>query len=239
MLTIPLRELVEERVRDQQTGEKRVVARPARYPSANHAGADGRRGGRKTVDARALGADVEDTGRRAVEAGWECVTIVGGCRASVTYYVPDDRVADGWNVGQVEANALTRAGVWTDDSVARDVVLSVQPRAGGTERVVIVVQRVAAPAGARERAPRPQRRAAGKRVENGQIAPGQGAAASSSTFTKSAEKGRNGNKFTNPDQVQRRVRSIAELRSGDRLTFAERDALLGSEGIAPKPVPRS
>jgi hypothetical protein len=147
VLTIPLRAAVRERV----AGEWKE--RPARYPSVNHAGVGAARFGRKTPDYVALAADVEAAGRAAVDAGW--TTIDHPCRCWITRYVPDARLRDALNLGQCEANALTRAGVWTDDTLAGPITLDVQPRSDPPDRVVIVVQRLTPAPGSVPRAARP------------------------------------------------------------------------------------
>jgi hypothetical protein len=124
------------------------------YPSENHAGANGFRGGPKSPEAKALAYDVEEAAREAIAAGWQRIEFP--CRCSITRYKPDARVADAVNVGGVECNSLTRAGVWTDDEIGRPITLDVQPKSDGPDRVVIVVQRVTAPVGAIPRAPRGQ-----------------------------------------------------------------------------------
>lgn len=126
----------------------------ARYPSVNHSVRGSASYGAKTDDYNALAADVEEAAGSAVAAGWE--TIAYPCRAWITRYVPDARVFDALNLGQCEANALTRAGVWTDDQLACPIMLDVQPKCEGPDRVVIVVQRLAPPMGLAPRAPRPK-----------------------------------------------------------------------------------
>lgn len=165
VLTIPLRPIVRERVKGTWT------ERPARYPSANRPVVGSHAFGRKSPDYRALADDVEDAARVAVEAGW--TPIAYPCRVSITRYIPDARVFDPMNLGQAEANALTRAGVWTDDSLARPIQLDVQSNADGPDRVVIVIQRLAPVPGTLPRAARPvqQRRSRGMQPASHLTAP--------------------------------------------------------------------
>ncbi len=135
------------------------------YPTANSSG-DGFRGGKKSPSYKALAFDVEEAARAAIEAGWPPIEYP--CRIIVTYYRPDRHVVDALNLGSCEANALTRAGVWTDDELAREPILSYQPGSPGEPRVVIMVQRLAPPIGAEPRKPRPRRDAP---IEEQQIVP--------------------------------------------------------------------
>lgn len=126
------------------------------YPTANSSG-DAFRGGRKSDAYRALAFDVEEAAKAAVDAGWE--PIAYPCRVSITYYRPDRHVVDAGNLGSAELNCLTRAGVWTDDELARPILLDYQPGDPGPARVVVIVQRLAPPLGLAPRAARPRRNA--------------------------------------------------------------------------------
>ena len=167
------------------------------YPTAVERGLDGRRGA-KSAAYKALSHDVEEAGRAAVAAGWE--TIAYPCRAWLTRYAPDARVRDPINHGSCEWNALTRAGVWTDDSLAT-TTLDVQPRSQPPDRVVIVIQRLSPIPGATARSPRP---VAPKVARKASVAPAP---------------------RKSPSQP------IQDLRSGDVLTFSQRDALLREIGV--------
>lgn len=123
------------------------------YPTANDSGS-AFRGGKKSPAYKALAYDVEEAAKAAMGDGW--VPIAYPCRAIITYYRPDRIVVDALNLGSCEANALTRAGVWTDDELAREPILSYQPGDPGEPRVVIVVQRLAPPIGAVARVARPR-----------------------------------------------------------------------------------
>lgn len=122
------------------------------YPTVNMAGANGHRAGKKSPAYKALAYDVEEAARAAVDAGWKMVEYP--CLFICTYYSPHNRVVDGINIGGCEANALTRAGVWADDTLARHPLPGYEPNDPGPERVVIIVQRRAPPVGAVPRAPR-------------------------------------------------------------------------------------
>jgi hypothetical protein len=142
------------------------------YPSANRQGKDAFRGGGKSDAYRALAFDVEEAAKAAVDAGWE--TIAYPCRVSITYYRPDRQVVDAANIGSAECNALTRAGIWTDDELARPILLDYQPGDPGPARVVVIVQRLAPPLGIAPRVARPRRNAVPAAImpAAGQNAPG-------------------------------------------------------------------
>ena len=127
------------------------------YPTANGAVTGALRAGAKSPSYKALAFDVEEAAKAAVDAGWE--PIAYPCRLSITYYRPDRHVVDAANCGSAECNALTRAGVWTDDELARPILLDYQPGDPGAARVVVIVQRLAPPLGLAPRAARPRRNA--------------------------------------------------------------------------------
>lgn len=127
------------------------------YPTANSSVSGAARGGAKSPAYKALAFDVEEAAKAAVDAGWE--PIAYPCRFILTYYRPDRQVVDALNLGSCEANALTRAGIWTDDELAREPILSYQPGDPGPARVLVIVQRLAPPLGLAPRAARPRRNA--------------------------------------------------------------------------------
>jgi hypothetical protein len=127
------------------------------YPTANGAVTGALRAGAKSPAYKALAFDVEEAAKAAVDAGWE--PIAYPCRVSITYYRPDRHVVDAGNIGSCELNCLTRAGVWTDDELARPILLDYQPGDPGPARVVVIVQRLAPPLGLAPRAARPRRNA--------------------------------------------------------------------------------
>jgi hypothetical protein len=114
----------------------------ARYPSVNHAGGDAHRGGRKTAQYKRLFALACDAGRRAIAAGWAPVTT--SCTVEIVRICPDARIFDVHNLGQLEMNALTRAGVWADDALAGPVHMDRDTDPGGPDRIVMTIRRVSA-----------------------------------------------------------------------------------------------
>jgi hypothetical protein len=128
---------------------------PAQYPSVNQSVSGSHRAGKKSPGYHDLFNQVVTQGKAAVDAGWQM--IVHPCRLTVIRYCPDGRVFDALNLAQTEANALTRAGVWADDTLAQSVHLRFHPHSEGPDRVVIIVERLPAPAGIKPRAPRPRK----------------------------------------------------------------------------------
>lgn len=118
-----------------------VVTAPlgARYPSQNHTGADGARFGKKSPEYHDLFAAVADAARAEIErTGWACASFY--VEASCTLYRRADRI-DPSNVGKCEFDALTAAGAWASDKLARPVHLEVEIDPEGDERVVLVLRR--------------------------------------------------------------------------------------------------
>lgn len=128
------------------------------YPTANGAVTGALRAGAKSPAYKALSFDVEEAARAAVAAGW--APIAYPCRVTITYYRPDRHVVDAANLGSAECNALTRAGAWTDDDLARPLLLDYQPGDPGPARVVVIVQRLAPPLGMAPRLARTPRKPA-------------------------------------------------------------------------------
>jgi hypothetical protein len=126
-------------------------------PTANSSVSGAARAGSKSPAYKALAFDVEEAAKVAVDAGWE--PIAYPCRFILTYYRPDRQVVDAGNLGSAELNCLTRAGVWTDDELARPIILDYQPGDPGPARVVVIVQRLAPPLGLAPRAARARRNA--------------------------------------------------------------------------------
>lgn len=211
VITVPLREIVEERERTADGVV--IVERPARYPSAKSQSANAATYGRKTIDVRVLALDVEAAAEAALAAGWQPIDKVGGARATVTRYVPDGRVFDAWSLGQVEADALTRTGVWNDDSLPTPVSLDVQPNDHGTDRVVVIVQRLTTAEDARTRKPRPRIK---RRVRG--------------VHSAVAERSEIPGPVSTPEARRAGVvRSIEQIGQGERVSFQERDSILARE----------
>lgn len=111
------------------------------YASVNHTGRDGMRFGRKSPAYKKLFADVLAAACFAMErTGWR--TTDDDCEVTLTRYVRDRIKRDAANMGKCEFDALTKAGVWKDDSQAKRVILKLLTDPSGADRVVIVVQRI-------------------------------------------------------------------------------------------------
>lgn len=125
-----------------------TIALGTRYPSKNHEGRDGMRTGRKSEEYRKLFEDIKEAAEREMaRTGWnmaecECLTIV-------VRYMPNHLRADALNLAGCEANALTAAGVWTDDRLAQPVTLHIRYDDEGPHRVTIVVMKLYEPANVR------------------------------------------------------------------------------------------
>lgn len=109
-----------------------------RYPSVNHTGGDGFRGGRKSREYRQLFARVKYAALdEMARTGWtkaEC-----DCFVSIVRYIPDMRRCDAMNLGKTELDALTAAGVWLDDNLANPPMAWIRRDIDGKHRVSIVV----------------------------------------------------------------------------------------------------
>ncbi len=117
-----------------------TVPAPRKYPSVNHLGRDGFRGGKKSPEYHEL----FDAVKRAAEAemlrvGWECADYL--VDASLTVYFDSGRQADAGNTGKCELDAMTAAGVWRDDRLARPLRLDTEHDPSGPSRIVIVARR--------------------------------------------------------------------------------------------------
>jgi Holliday junction resolvase RusA-like endonuclease len=108
------------------------------YPSVNHTGKDGFRGGRKSDAYKKLFTDVETAARSEIErTGWAIASTE--CALTVVRYIPDRRRTDASNLAKVECDALTKAGVWIDDRLANPCSLAVRYDPAGPHRIVIIV----------------------------------------------------------------------------------------------------
>lgn len=110
------------------------------YPSANGQQRGALRFSAKTQEYRRLAEAIERAAKAALADGWNPVTILAEFR--ITRVAPDRRVRDAMNLGQAEANALTRAGAWSDDCVAAPVLLDTQYDPAGPSRVRIEITRI-------------------------------------------------------------------------------------------------
>jgi Holliday junction resolvase RusA-like endonuclease len=109
-----------------------------RYPSVNHQGSDGFRGGRKSDAYKKLYTDVVTAARAEIERT-EWVMATTECALTVIRYLPDRRRADASNLAKTECDALTNAGVWNDDRLASPCTLLVRYDPHGSHRLAIVV----------------------------------------------------------------------------------------------------
>lgn len=129
------------------------------YPSKNSEGADSRRDGRKS-DAYTRMAKLTQRAAEAaiLETGWTKADCP--CLFVLTLIVPNRRRRDALNIGTAEANALTEAGVWDDDTLANPTIKQIVVDDGAPARVSIIVQKTYAPlAGTRhiDTVPKPRR----------------------------------------------------------------------------------
>jgi hypothetical protein len=146
----------------------------APYASANSQRRGAFRFSPTSEEYRRLTATVEAAGREAVKRGWRTIDVLAEFR--VVRIALDNRVRDAMNLGQAEANALTRSGVWMDDCVAAPVVLDLQCDAAGPNRVRLEIVRVHERNGIKRTARPPQmKRARGgrRRVSTGDATDGR------------------------------------------------------------------
>jgi hypothetical protein len=114
------------------------------YPTKNREGKDGFRGGRKSDVYREVAILVEDAARAEMERiGWTMATCE--CAGIVMRVVPKRWKSDALNIGTAEANALTAAGVWTDDQACSPAIKYVRYDSEGPHRIVIVVVKLHQP----------------------------------------------------------------------------------------------
>jgi hypothetical protein len=118
----------------------------SRYPSVNHMGRDGLRGGRKTKEYHDLFAAVRGAALgEAFACGWK--TADYPVEVHLKRYVITRRAVDSANLGKCELDALQSAGIVKNDSLIRlfpDVQYDPTPRA--IDRLAIIVLRLFPPA---------------------------------------------------------------------------------------------
>jgi hypothetical protein len=113
---------------------------PGRYPTVNSLGSDGFRGGKKSIEYHDLFTAVKDNAEsEMLRTGWTMATYY--CAVSATLYRNTKRKIDAGNLLKCEADALTAAGVWADDYLARPNTLDVEYDPNGESRVVIIIRR--------------------------------------------------------------------------------------------------
>lgn len=116
-----------------------------RYPSRNQEGRDNHRFGRKSDEYRDLTrAVIEAAKAEMARTGWE--TAECECLTIITRYMPNHLRADSLNIGSAECNALTAAGVWSDDRLAQPCLFHIRYDDEGPHRVSIVVMKLYEPA---------------------------------------------------------------------------------------------
>lgn len=112
----------------------------ARYPSVNHTGQDGMRTGRKSPEYRELFAAIKESAEiEMAHFGWSKATDL--VHTTIVLYRSTKRRQDAGNVAKCELDALTVAGVWEDDSLAKPVVLDIEYDPSGPDRVVIILRK--------------------------------------------------------------------------------------------------
>ena len=133
----------------------RAILGGKKYPSKNQEGADGRRGGRKSPQYIALSELIcANATAERLATGW--TTASCPCLAVVVLYVPDRQYRrDAFNIGTAEANALTNAGIWADDTLAHEVIKKIVIDPTGPLRVTITVFKLFEPQHLRSLEPNP------------------------------------------------------------------------------------
>ena len=117
-----------------------VALVPGAYPTVNHLGKDGQRGGRKSVEYHDLGKAVKDAAEAEIaRVGW--VTSTYPCAVSFTLYHRTGIFPDVDNIPKCPNDFLAVAGVFTTDKLARPVVVDVEYDPDGPARLVIIVRR--------------------------------------------------------------------------------------------------
>jgi hypothetical protein len=169
--------------------------------------------------------DVREAARAEMtRTGWETATYA--CAVEVVRYYRTLRIGDADGLAKVPIDALSPstphqeardrsapfAGVWVNDRLARPLRADVEYDPDGEDRLVIVVRRRFPDPLAAEKRPRSARRT--PMAANTPPAPPAPARPAQAAKTP--------------------IRTLAQLRSGDTLSLAERDALLESVGVQPK-----
>ena len=111
------------------------------YPSVNHVGGNGFRGGFKSHEYRTLGKSVLEAAQEEMNrVGWQTATYyVSG---SITRYQTTRIHSDPSNLGKCEWDFLEKAGVVENDTLIRPTVKDIQYDPDGVDRIVIVLQRL-------------------------------------------------------------------------------------------------
>jgi Holliday junction resolvase RusA-like endonuclease len=111
------------------------------YPSVNHTGINGFRGGGKSKEYRELFASVKAAAiAEMARTGW--TTAEYDCAGWITRYHPHARKLDCSNLSKAENDALEEAGVVLNDTLIRPIHKDAQYDKNGPDRIVIVLQRL-------------------------------------------------------------------------------------------------
>ena len=114
------------------------------YPSKNHEYKTQSVRGPKSKAYEHLKKAVQSAAEDFIErTGW--ATVEEECLVVIVLYVPHVAQRDACNIGTAECNALTSAGIWSDDTLANPCLKYVRIDAGGVPRVSVTVVRLFAP----------------------------------------------------------------------------------------------
>jgi hypothetical protein len=125
-----------------QTKDVLVIEIPlrwSRYPGRNDEIHGGAKFARKSEWYNRLFETVKRAAEEAVAAGW--IPLETHCDFSVRRICSDWRVRDAMNLGGCEANALTKGGAWTDDTLGAPAHVDVQVEEGGQDRIELILRR--------------------------------------------------------------------------------------------------
>ncbi len=113
---------------------------PDRYPTNNALGRDGFRGGRKSEAYKALATAIDDAAKAEIaRVGWTTATYY--CATELTIYRSTRTRIDAANLGKCELDAMTRAGVWLDDELAKPYGAETEYDPSAPSRLLVVVRR--------------------------------------------------------------------------------------------------
>jgi Holliday junction resolvase RusA-like endonuclease len=110
-----------------------------RYASVNNVGAGSHRAGKKSKAYKDLYEAVYVEARLEINrVGWEKAT--SECMAIIVRYIGDRRRRDATNAFKCEADALTAAGVWEDDSLVNPFLSQIRYQVGASRLAIVVVK---------------------------------------------------------------------------------------------------
>lgn len=125
-----------------QTADVLVIEVPletSTYPSRNHEHGP-MNFSAKSDEYRILFLTIQRAAEEAVSRGW--IPIDTPCDFTLTRICRDARVRDALNLGGCEANALTKGGAWTDDTLGAPSHLDIQVDPRGPDRLVLILRRI-------------------------------------------------------------------------------------------------